>query len=89
MTGSRRNLDVVGQLSRFANERGVPLPQLAVAWVIHNPAVDVAIVGARRAAQLDALTPAASIELSAADIDTIETILAGAAPVTGPAPEGM
>jgi aryl-alcohol dehydrogenase-like predicted oxidoreductase len=85
----RRNLDVVGQLKRFANERGVPLPQLAVAWVIHNPAVDVAIVGARRAAQLDALSAAASIQLSAADLDTIETILAGAAPVSGPAPEGM
>ena len=39
--------------------------------------------------QLAALTPAASIELSAADLDTIEAILAGAAPVTGPAPEGM
>ncbi len=85
----RRNLDVVGQLSRFASERGVPLPQLAVAWVIHNPAVDAAIVGARRASQLDALTPAAGIQLSAADLDTIATILAGAAPVAGPAPEGM
>ena len=85
----RRNLEVVGQLSRFASERGVPLPQLAVAWVIHNPAVDVAIVGARRASQLAALTPAAGIELSAADLDTIEAILAGAAPVAGPAPEGM
>jgi aryl-alcohol dehydrogenase-like predicted oxidoreductase len=84
-----RNLDVVNRLSRYADERGVPLPQLAVAWVIHHPAVDVAIVGARRAAQLDTLTPAASIALSAADIETIETILADAAPVTGPAPEGM
>jgi aryl-alcohol dehydrogenase-like predicted oxidoreductase len=84
-----RNLDVVGQLKRFANERDMPLPQLAVAWVVGNPAVDVAIVGARRAAQLDALTPAASIQLSAADVDTIETFLAGAAPVAGPAPEGM
>ena len=66
----RRNLEVVGQLSRFASERGVPLPQLAVAWVIHNPAVDC---GDRRrpsaASQLAALTPAAGIELSAADLD--------------------
>jgi aryl-alcohol dehydrogenase-like predicted oxidoreductase len=85
----RRNLDVVAQLKSFASERGIPLPQLAVAWTIDNPAVDVAIVGARRAAQLDALTPAANIKLSANDIDTIEAILSGAAPVTGPAPEGM
>ena len=85
----RGNLDVVGQLSRFASEGGLPLPQLAVAWVIRNPAVNAAIVGARRASQLAALTRAASIQLSAADLDTIETILAGAAPVAGPAPEGM
>jgi aryl-alcohol dehydrogenase-like predicted oxidoreductase len=49
----------------------------------------VAIVGARRASQLDALAPAASIELSTDDHDTIEAILADAAPVGGPAPEGM
>ena len=80
---------MVDQLSRFADERGVPLPQLAVAWVIHQPAVDVAIVGARLSQPVDALTPAASIESSSADVDKIETILAGAVPVTGPAPEGM
>jgi aryl-alcohol dehydrogenase-like predicted oxidoreductase len=85
----RRNLDVVARLNGFAAERGIPLPQLAVAWTVNNPAVDVAIVGARRAAQLDALIPAAGVALSAPDLDTIDTILADAAPVTGPAPEGM
>ncbi|MEA2685096.1 MAG: hypothetical protein QOE93_291 [Actinomycetota bacterium] len=85
----RRNLDVVAQLNLFATERGIPLPQIAVAWTIADPAVTVAIVGARSASQLAALTPAAHIELTAHDLDTIEAILAGAAPVGGPAPEGM
>jgi hypothetical protein len=85
----RRNLDVVSWLNDFAAERGIPLPQLAVAWTINNPAVDVAVVGARRASQLDALAPAADLELSAHGIDTIDAVLADAAPVTGPAPEGM
>jgi aryl-alcohol dehydrogenase-like predicted oxidoreductase len=85
----RRNLDVVARLNGFAAERGIPLAQLAVAWTVNNPAVDVAVVGARRASQLDALIPAAEVELSAPDVDTIDAILADAAPVTGPAPEGM
>jgi aryl-alcohol dehydrogenase-like predicted oxidoreductase len=85
----RRNLDVVVRLNRLAAERGVPLPQLAVAWTVDNPAVNVAVIGARSASQLDALTPAAEVELSAQDLDAIDAILADAAPVTGPAPEGM
>ncbi|MDX6227587.1 MAG: hypothetical protein QOI76_977 [Frankiales bacterium] len=85
----RRNLDVVARLDGLAAERDIPLPQLAVAWTLSNPAVDVAVVGARRASQLDALRPAAEVELSAHDVDTINAILADASPVTGPAPEGM
>jgi aryl-alcohol dehydrogenase-like predicted oxidoreductase len=85
----RRNLGVVARLNDLAVERGVSLPQLAVAWTLNNPAVDVAIVGARRASQLEPLTPAANVALSADDIATINAILADAAPVTGPAPEAM
>ncbi len=84
-----RNLDVVARLRQLAAERGIPLPQLAAAWTIHNPAVDVAIVGARRASQLDTLTPATDVQLSADDVKAISAILANAAPVSGPAPEGM
>ena len=85
----RRNLDVVARLNAFAGRRGIPLPQLAVAWTLQRPGVGVAIIGARRASQLDALTPAAEVELSPDDLTTMEAILADAAPVVGPAPEGM
>ncbi|MFC7106605.1 aldo/keto reductase [Nonomuraea rubra] len=43
----RRNLAVVTELSRFAVRFGTTIGQLAVAWVLSNPAVHVAIVGAR------------------------------------------
>jgi aryl-alcohol dehydrogenase-like predicted oxidoreductase len=85
----RRNLAVVERLEGFARERGITLPQLAVAWTLANPAVQVAIVGARRPAQLDGTAPAADIELSAAELAEIDTIVADAAPVWGPHPEGM
>jgi hypothetical protein len=84
-----RNPDAVARLSGLAGERGIPIAQLAVAWTVSNPAIDVAIIGARRAAQLDTLIPAAELEFTAHDLDGIGAILAGAAPVTGPAPEGM
>ena len=44
--GFGRNLQVVAALSRFAADRGATIAQLAVAWVLARPAVQVAIVGA-------------------------------------------
>jgi len=44
----RRNLAVVSELERFAvDELGTSVAQLAVAWTLANPAVQVTIVGAR------------------------------------------
>ncbi|MEV0353960.1 aldo/keto reductase [Nonomuraea sp. NPDC050680] len=83
-----KNLAVVRRLEEAARERGIGLPQLSVAWTLANPAVHVAIVGARRPAQLDGTTPAADIQFSEADLRTIDAILARAVPVWGPYPEG-
>ena len=44
--GFGRNLQVIAALSRFAADRGATIAQLAVAWVLAHPAVQVAIVGA-------------------------------------------
>jgi aryl-alcohol dehydrogenase-like predicted oxidoreductase len=84
-----RNLSVVQKLKQFARQRDITLPQLAVAWTLANPAVQVAIVGARRPSQLDETTAAADIELSEDDLKQIDGILTDAEPVWGPHPEGM
>lgn len=84
----RRNLQVVERLGGFAAERGVSLPQLAVAWTVSHPSVHVAIVGARRPSQLDGTVSASKIGLSEVDRQEIDRILTDAAPVTGPSPEG-
>ncbi len=84
-----QNLGVVERLKAFAGARGIPLAQLAVAWTIANPDVDVAIVGARSPSQVEGLLPAADIVLSPSDLEEIERILSGAVRVAGPAPEGM
>ena len=77
------------RLKEFTQARGLTLPQLAVAWTPANPAVEVAIVGAHRAAQLEGTASAADLHLAPDDLDAIDAILADATPVRGPHPEGM
>jgi aryl-alcohol dehydrogenase-like predicted oxidoreductase len=84
-----RDLDVVQRLKQYASARGITLPQLAVAWTISNPAVDVAITGARHPAHLDEPAAAADIRLSASDRSEIDAILENAVAIIGPAPEAM
>jgi aryl-alcohol dehydrogenase-like predicted oxidoreductase len=85
----RRNLRTVQELDRFAHERGHTVSQLAIAWTLAHPAVDVAIVGARRAAHIEHSVGAAALELSADDLAEIERIMAGAVTVAGPSPESV
>ena len=83
-----RNLAVVEELARFAAEGGHTVAQLAVAWVLAQPGVHVAIVGARRADHIEGTAPAAGIELSDDDLERIDSIMEGAIAVAGPTPEG-
>jgi aryl-alcohol dehydrogenase-like predicted oxidoreductase len=84
----RRNLEKVRELERFAAERlGCSVSQLAVAWTLANPAVDVAIVGSRSGRHIEEAVAAADLRLSDADLQQIERIMAGSVPVAGPTPE--
>jgi aryl-alcohol dehydrogenase-like predicted oxidoreductase len=85
----RRNLAVVRDLTQFAARRGATVAQLAIAWTLANPAVDVAIVGARSPEQIRQTVPGADLRLSPEDMASIELILRGDVAVGGPAPEAM
>jgi aryl-alcohol dehydrogenase-like predicted oxidoreductase len=67
-----RNLSLVERLRRVARRYSTAPGTVAVAWALHNPAVDGAIVGFRRPAQVDPLVGAADLQLDASDIATIE-----------------
>jgi aryl-alcohol dehydrogenase-like predicted oxidoreductase len=90
-TGDRfaANLAVVDQLHAYADEHDMSLVELAVAWTLAHPAVDVALVGARRREHLDGLAVAADVKLTADDLEAIDRILEPAVRVHGPAPEAM
>ncbi len=81
------NVQIVGELSRFAEERGLTVAQLAVAWTLSSPGVDVAIVGARRPDQIEGTAPAGDIEITLEDRGEIDEVMEGATPVGGPSPE--
>ncbi len=84
-----RNLAIVDRLKDFAGDKGISVSQLAIAWTLAQPGVDVAIVGARKAANIEASLAAADIDLTAADLAEIDSLTADAVPVAGASPEGV
>ncbi len=84
-----KNIRVVERLKDLAERQGITVAQLAIAWVLANPAVDVAIVGARNPRQLAQTAPAADVQLSQETMREIEHIMQDAVPTGGPSPEGM
>ncbi|MDX6582453.1 MAG: hypothetical protein QOI10_1637 [Solirubrobacterales bacterium] len=84
----RRNLEAVGELERFAaDELGISVSQLAISWTLANPAVHVAIVGARSPRHIEESVAAGELRLSDADLAHVDRIMAGSVPVAGPFPE--
>jgi aryl-alcohol dehydrogenase-like predicted oxidoreductase len=87
--GLRRNIGVVRGLEALAGELGITLAQLAIAWVLAQPGVHVAIVGARRLASIEESARAADIELDGDALARIEEIVADAEQIGGATPEGV
>jgi 1-deoxyxylulose-5-phosphate synthase len=78
--------DTVEQLAKTAESAGIPMPTLAVAWVLAHPAVTAPIIGASRPEQLDATLQAAETHL---DDDLVERLNALTAPYRrGEVPRG-
>ncbi len=76
----KTNVGVVERLHcEVAEPRGVPLSQIALAWVLANPAISTALVGARTPAEVDANDAGAELTLTAAERATIDRILGGVA----------
>jgi aryl-alcohol dehydrogenase-like predicted oxidoreductase len=74
--GNQRKLEAVEQLARLAEEAGMTLIELALAFVINHPAVTAAIIGPRTMEQLESQLPAADVRLSDDLLDRIDEIVA-------------
>jgi aryl-alcohol dehydrogenase-like predicted oxidoreductase len=67
-----RNLNLVERLKAVADRHDTTPGAVAVAWTLHNPAVDGAIVGFRRPDQVAPILTAANLELTAEDVDELQ-----------------
>jgi aryl-alcohol dehydrogenase-like predicted oxidoreductase len=85
----RTNLAVVERLKQFAADKGCEVAQLAIAWVLAQDGIDVAIVGARSDRNIERSLAAVDVQLSRDDLAEIERITADGVQVSGAAPEGV
>jgi aryl-alcohol dehydrogenase-like predicted oxidoreductase len=72
---NQRKLEAVDQLAEVADEAGVSLIELAIAFVVNHPVVTSAIIGPRTMEQLDSQMPAADVTLDPATLDRIDKIV--------------
>ena len=68
--------ETVEQLRPIAADAGMALPQLAVSWVLANPAVTAPIIGASRPEQLDDTLRAAEAPMNAELKKTLDSLTA-------------
>ena len=71
-----RNLAVVEELTRRGDLIGLSPGQLAIAWVLANPAVDCAIVGFRNPEQVEDLLAGADLRIDAGQAEGLAALTA-------------
>jgi aryl-alcohol dehydrogenase-like predicted oxidoreductase len=76
-------LTAVQNLKPIADGNGLTLAQLAVAWVLQNPNVSSAIIGATKPAQIKENIKASGVKLDSATMSAIDKVL-GALPEKDP-----
>jgi len=79
-----RNLALRGALRPIAQRHSTTVSAVALAWVIAWPGVTGAIVGARSPQQVNGWIAAASLELTAVDLDEIATAIVRTGAGSGP-----
>jgi aryl-alcohol dehydrogenase-like predicted oxidoreductase len=72
---NQRKLDAADRLAQLAEEAGLTLIELAIAFVLRHPAVTAAIIGPRTMEQLESQLPALDVELDDELLDRIDEIV--------------
>jgi aryl-alcohol dehydrogenase-like predicted oxidoreductase len=81
--GNQRKLEVAEALAVLADEAGITLIEMALAFVLRNPAVTAAIIGPRTMEHLESQLPGADVDLSEDVLDRIDELVP---PGTNPNP---
>jgi len=75
LPGNQAKLDAADALARLADETGMSLIEMAIAFVVEHPAVTAAIIGPRTMEQLESQLPAGERQLSDEVLDRIDEIV--------------
>jgi aryl-alcohol dehydrogenase-like predicted oxidoreductase len=75
LPANQAKLEAADGIAQLADEAGIPLVQLAIAWVARHPAVTSPIIGPRTMEQLEGQLPAADLVLDDALLDRIDEIV--------------
>ena len=70
---SEKNLTCVRALDKLAKKRGQTLAQMSLAWVLRDPRMTSALIGASRVEQIeDAVGALANLKFSKVELDEID-----------------
>ncbi len=75
LEGNQRKLEAADALGALADESGMTLIEMALAFVMRHPAVTAPIIGPRTMEQLESQLPAADVSLSDEVLDRIDEIV--------------
>ncbi len=75
LPGNQRKLEAADALARLAEEAGITLIEMSLAFVIRHPAVTAAIIGPRTMEHLESQLTAADVSLSDEVLDRIDEIV--------------
>ena len=71
-----RAFDCIDAMRAMADERGVSIARIALAWLLHQKVVSSVIIGAKRLDQLDDNIAASEVELTEQELDTLGEVSA-------------
>lgn len=67
-----KGYDIVEVMQQIAKEKNVSVAQIALAWLLHKPAVTSVIIGAKKMSQLEDNLKAIDLELSQQDMQKLD-----------------
>ena len=71
--GEQASQQIVSAVADLAGKRGVPMAQIALAWLLGKPEITAPIVGATRPEQLADAVAAVDLQLSSEEVEALES----------------
>ena len=66
--------DIIDVMQEMARARNVSVAQIALSWVLHQPAVSTVIIGAKNPQQLEDNLKAVDLSLDAAELQKLDAV---------------